>query len=121
MSSLEDYVVRAGSAKVDEMPWGRLIWTLTREQGNSGEMTLGRCQLDVGCANGRHLHPNCEEILQVSSGTIVHTLGDEEITMHEGDTIRVPSGVVHNARNVGAEMADLLIVFSSGDRRTVDA
>ncbi|HWK28038.1 MAG TPA: cupin domain-containing protein [Solirubrobacter sp.] len=121
MSEIERLVTRGTDVKVDKLPWGRLIWTLTREQGNAGEMTLGRCLIDEGHENGRHLHPNCEEVLSVRTGTIVHTVGDEEITMRDGDTIRVPPGVVHNARNVGKGVADLLIVFSSGDRRTIDA
>lgn len=119
--SIEEHVARKGSARIDEMPWGRLEWTLSRDQGNSGALTYGRCVLAEDCENGRHIHPNCEEVLMVKVGTIVHTLGDEEVTLEEGDTIRIPAGIAHNARNVGQGIADLLIVFSSGDRHTIDA
>lgn len=83
-------------------------------------MTVGRCLIEPGKRNGRHYHPNCDETLSVLTGKIVHSWNDAEIAMSAGDVISIPSGVIHNARNVGDEMCELAISFSSADRRVVN-
>ncbi|HVW17072.1 MAG TPA: cupin domain-containing protein [Solirubrobacteraceae bacterium] len=109
-------VSRPAEFTVEEMPWGRLVWQVSGEQGNSDVLTTGRCILAPGQANGRHVHPTCDEVLEVLSGSIVHTWDDREVAMERGDVISIPAGVVHNARNVGDGEAELLIVFSTGHR-----
>jgi quercetin dioxygenase-like cupin family protein len=103
------------------MPWGRLVWQVAGALGNSETLTVGRCILDPGHANGRHVHPECDEVLEVLSGSIVHTWNDRDISMARGDVISIPAGVVHNAKNVGADVAELLIVFSTAHRTAVAA
>jgi oxalate decarboxylase/phosphoglucose isomerase-like protein (cupin superfamily) len=39
--------------------------------------------------------------------------------METGDVIVIPTGVMHNARNIGDEPAELSISFSSADRQTI--
>jgi quercetin dioxygenase-like cupin family protein len=82
-------------------------------------MSVGVCCLNPGCHNARHYHPNCDEVLVVKSGRIIHTLGEEEREMETGDVIVIPTGVMHNARNIGDEPAELSISFSSADRQTI--
>ncbi|MCT9627224.1 cupin domain-containing protein [Pseudarthrobacter equi] len=74
------------------------------------------CILDPGQANGRHWHPNCDEVLTVLSGRIMHTWNDIEFPMEAGDVISIPQGVIHNARNETDEPAVLSIAFSSAYR-----
>jgi len=112
-------VVRANEYKVDEMPWGRLVWFVSAGQGSSETLTVGRCIIKPGMANPRHHHPNCDEVLTVLRGRIAHTIGGGEVVMEEGDTISVPSGIVHNARNIDDADCVLQIVFSSAERKTV--
>lgn len=102
------------------MPWGHLEWCVSAEIGNSETMTVGKCFIDVGEANGRHYHPNCDEILTVLRGQIIHSWNDDERLMGVGDVISIPQGVVHNARNVGTVVAELAISFSSAYRKTCD-
>ncbi len=113
-------VLHAEKATVQEMDWGRLTWLASGALGNSGEMTVGRCEILPGCANPRHYHPNCEEVLHVLQGRIAHT-GPEgtEVELREGDTITIPAGQVHNARNLGNTVAVLAITFSSPYRETI--
>ena len=87
--------------------------------GNSDAMTVGRSVIRPGQANPRHYHPNCEEVLHVLQGTILHTFNDEEVEMHPGETIVIPANVIHNAKNIGDEEAIIFICFSSADRQTV--
>ncbi len=111
----------ADDCVVEQQPWGRLEWCVSADIGNSDTMTAGRCVIEPGRANGRHLHPNCDELLLVLSGEIVHSWGDREVPMRVGDVISIPSGLAHNARNVGSVPAELWITFSSPHRATQDA
>lgn len=106
---------RATSIPTD---FGGLTWWANRNLGNSTTVTVGRCRLNPGAANPPHRHPNCSEILVVLTGRIAHTGADgREVEMGPGDTVSIPQGVPHRARNIGSETADLLVVFDSADRQ----
>jgi quercetin dioxygenase-like cupin family protein len=103
-----------------QFDWGALTFFAGRRLGNSAEMTIGRCLLKPGASNPRHYHPNCEEILVVMQGRIIHTAaGGGEVEMNEGDTVTIPRNIWHCARNIGENDALLFIAFSSADRQTI--
>ena len=114
-------VLRTNECEVVDFDWGELRWHASGSLGNSGEMTVGTARLKPGQANPRHYHPNCSEVLVVVSGGISHTLdagGTAELG--PGDTVTIPEGVPHKARNLSeTEEAVLFISFSSADRQTV--
>ena len=112
-------IIKPDQYKVDVTNWGSLTWFASRELNNSECMTVGKCIIKAGKENPRHIHPNCEEILYVLKGVISHSYNLEEIIMGTGDTISIPAGIPHNAKNIGNTEAELLIVFSSGERRTI--
>jgi len=101
------------------MECGTLTWFASKELGNTNTMTVGRSVIRPGRINPLHFHPNCEEVLHVLHGTILHTLDGVTVELAQGDTLTIPANVVHNARNTGAEDAILLICFSSAERETV--
>lgn len=109
---------RATEGEVLDLDWGQIVWKAARNLGNSETMTFGLVTIKAGAANPRHRHPNCDEILHLISGHIEHSLGDETFEMNAGDTISIPVGVVHNARNLAATDAQMTICFSSADRQT---
>jgi quercetin dioxygenase-like cupin family protein len=117
---LTAHVGRAGQHLVEPMPWGRLEWSVSARLGNSETMTIGTCFIEPGSQNGRHYHPNCDEVLRVVRGRIIQSYDGVEVEMNEGDVVSIPSGVVHHARNIGAAEAELAISFSSAYRETVD-
>lgn len=121
MTNISDRLRTVEQHIIEPQPWGRLEWYVSAEIGNSETMTLGKCVLDEGQANGRHWHPNCDEVLTVVKGSIIHSWNDEEFPMEAGDVISIPEGVVHNARNVGEGQAELSIAFSSAYRTTEGA
>jgi quercetin dioxygenase-like cupin family protein len=109
-------------AKVESHAWGSLTWYASKGLGNSDFATAGICRIKKNAENPRHLHPNCQEILHVLEGDIVHSYGegpDSAVSMGKGSTITVPPGIFHNARNVGDCEAVLLITFSCAERQTV--
>lgn len=113
-------VLRAGEAEAAEFDWGKLFWYASGKLGNSEHMTFGKCVIKPGCENPGHRHPNCEEVLHVLSGRILHHVeGSEPFEMGPGDTIALPADLSHYARNTGGEDAVLMIAFSSPDRQAL--
>jgi len=116
---IEAVVLRSAQCARTEAAWGTLTWHASAALGNSTQVTVGTCVIHPGDANPRHSHPNCTEILTVRQGTVLHSIGSQPpVTLYEGDTITVPQGMVHNARNTGCIDAELRIVFTSADRQT---
>lgn len=111
-------ITTSNHGEVLDFDWGQIVWLISGAQGSSGTMTFGRVTIKAGHANPRHRHPNCDEILHLLSGQIEHSLGDETFIMNAGDTISIPTGVLHNARTISAEDALMVICFSSPDRQT---
>jgi quercetin dioxygenase-like cupin family protein len=118
-ADIASQLARAADREVENNSWGRLEWMVSGKLGNSTTMTVGRCYIEPGNENPRHYHPNCDEVLHVLQGTIEHSLDDETVTMTAGDTISIPQGCLHNARNVGNEQAVFVISFSTADRQVV--
>jgi quercetin dioxygenase-like cupin family protein len=113
-------VLRAADVEVGDFDWGSLRWLASRELGNSDEVTTGICVLKPGASNPRHHHPNCEEVLHVLEGRVSHAIeGGGEVELGPGDTLTLPAGAPHSARNVGNQDAVLFVCFSSADRRVV--
>jgi quercetin dioxygenase-like cupin family protein len=117
-TALAQAVCRALDGEVLDLPWGKIVWTASRDLGNSTTMTFGRVTIAAHQANQIHRHPNCDEILHVLTGRIEHSLRDELTVMEPGDTIAIPAGVWHNARALDGVAADMAIAFSSADRTT---
>ena len=100
--------------------WGELQWLVSNALVPAAVQTLGIARIDPGKSNPLHLHPNCEELLYVLSGTCVHDLGDDETELAPGDVIVIPAGVPHRARCTSETPLRVVIAFSSGDRQTVE-
>jgi len=112
-------VSSAANNQVIQYPWGQLTWYVSRELHNSDTMTVGEAVIKPGQENPRHFHPNCDEVLHVIKGHILQTVGDKSVEMNEGDTVSIPAGIRHNAKNIGTEDAVLAISFSSATRQTI--
>lgn len=116
---LDAVVTRAADNQVIEQTWGKLTWYVSAQLGNSDTMTVGEAVIRPGQENPRHYHPNCDEILRVVRGRILHSMGSRQVEMSAGDTVSIPMGVRHNARNIGTEDAVLAISFSSAHREVI--
>jgi quercetin dioxygenase-like cupin family protein/type 1 glutamine amidotransferase len=103
-------------ALVQPQPWGKLEWFASRALGNSTNMTLGIATINPGKQNPVHRHPNSDEILHVLQGHIMNRVGDKEYEMQAGDTVTIPEGIPHQARNIGTEDAVLSIAYNTPDR-----
>jgi mannose-6-phosphate isomerase-like protein (cupin superfamily)/type 1 glutamine amidotransferase len=112
-------VTRPDDNELIELPWGEIEWYVSGALRNSTTLTVGQATVFPGKANPVHFHPNCDEVLHVLSGRILHTMDDVTVEMSAGDTVSIPKGVRHNATNIGDEDAKLAISFSTAWREVV--
>lgn len=105
----------AASTAVRES-WGSLTWLANKDILNAEGVTVGRVVIKKGCENPRHAHNTCDEILYLLSGTLDHSIGDEHVIIHAGDTLIARAGVFHNAVNIGDCDADMMVVYNSAER-----
>ena len=112
-------VTRPDDYAVDEQDWGRLIWMVSGALGNSTVLTVGRCFIKPGQSNPPHYHPNSDEVLHVVRGHIEHRVGDAWVEMQAGDTISIPLGTMHQARNIGPDECEFVITFNTADRQVI--
>ena len=96
--------------------WGRLTWLASQQIGNARDLTLGHVIIKPGESNPRHCHPNCEEVLYLMTGRLVHSVGEDTITAAAGDVFTVGTGIYHQATNTGSEDAHMIVAYSQGKR-----
>jgi quercetin dioxygenase-like cupin family protein len=58
-----------------------------------------------------HDHADQEEHIYVVSGTVEHWIEQEKRTLGPGDSVFMPSGVVHATFNIGAEDAKVIAIL----------
>jgi quercetin dioxygenase-like cupin family protein len=100
--------------------WGSLSWLISGEITEGAEQTFGIVTIAPGQANPLHLHPNCEEVLYVLSGTCEHRVGEETVGLEPGQAICIPRGTPHRARTTSSEPLVVAVCFSSPDRQVVN-
>lgn len=75
------------------------------------EVIQVRVDFAPGVAFGNHSHPGAE-IAYVLEGTLEYTLeGRPPITLKTGESLFIPAGAVHAARNVGTDNAAELATY----------
>lgn len=103
-----------------EFGWGSITWLHSAAFSGSGELTLGEVVIRAGQSNPMHTHPNCEEVLYLIEGELLHTCGDEEVSrLTPGSSICIPRGAAHNARCTSECDARMIVAYSSPARKTL--
>jgi quercetin dioxygenase-like cupin family protein len=100
-----------------EHPWGWIRWLMNDKLDRKSKMTFGVVEINAGQTNPLHVHPNCEELIYIISGSCEHRLGSQTVTLKTGDVLRIPRGVPHKAETSEKEPVQAVIVYSSGDRQ----
>jgi quercetin dioxygenase-like cupin family protein len=109
---MNDLLVKAGARAPIVERWGNLRWLFDGERTPGAEMTLGVVEIAPGETNPRHLH-DCEEVLYLVEGELLHAIGSECVPLRAGDAIRLPKGTPHQARNVGAGTARMIVAYDA--------
>ena len=109
------------SATVESYAWGEVRWMHSAETG-AEKLTVGEMVISPGGQNRLHYHPNCEEVLYVVSGEIMHTFEDSKpVRMKAGMSVLSPPGMPHNSKCVSKEPARMLVAYSSAHHQIVEA
>jgi len=119
-SPAQGAVEHFGQVEEIKYPWGWIRWMMSTKLDPGAAQTFGIVEIAAGQKNSLHMHPNCEEILYVLSGSCRHRIGDKTVVLKQGDLIRIPAGVPHQAFVLGNEPLRAVISYSSGDRQVVD-
>jgi len=70
-----------------------------------------RVDFDRGAFAPKHSHPG-EQIAHVLQGTLEYQLGDQPpVPLRAGDSLFIPAGTAHSARNVGGGKASELATY----------
>ncbi|TBO40697.1 cupin domain-containing protein [Pedobacter kyonggii] len=70
-----------------------------------------RIDFDKGAAFGMHTHPG-EEVIYVLKGTFIYEVeGKGQVKLKAGDTLFIPAGVAHAAKNIGKNKAIELATY----------
>jgi quercetin dioxygenase-like cupin family protein len=113
-------VMRVGEVPGEAYTSTDIHWLVSKKTNGARELTLGYTTIEAGGRNPLHRHPNCEEALYVLAGEIEHIVeGTPNARMKAGEAILVPRNAKHQAINVGATTAELLVAFSSAERETI--
>ena len=116
----EEYsLIKAREGRAMPYGWGSLCFLADGSSGTSPEVSMARVVIAAGKRNILHIHPNCDELLYLLAGKLKHRAGEKWVEMEVGDTIRIARGVVHQAEVVSAEDAEMIVVYSVGERETV--
>jgi quercetin dioxygenase-like cupin family protein len=74
------------------------------------EVVQVRVDFAPGAAFGAHTHPG-EEVAYVLEGTLVYELEGKTIALNAGESLYIPAGAVHAAKNVSNQPAAELATY----------
>ncbi|NQD95924.1 cupin domain-containing protein [Pseudomonas sp. CrR25] len=75
------------------------------------EVIQARVDIDPGVASPKHSHPGVE-VAYVLEGTFEYQLeGRSPVTLKAGDSLYIPAGVAHVAKNIGESNASELATY----------
>lgn len=116
MGANERVIIDSAKMDVEKYPWGELKWLWNSNINPNAEQTFGLVRINPGEKNATHIHANCEELLYVLSGECEHGIGGKVYHLRKGMLIFIPEGVDHYAINIGDEVFEAVIAYSSPDR-----
>ena len=105
-SGLALYVARAQQTGIRRAELGR------HDLGVPGrEVVQVRVEFDPGVVVGKHTHPG-EEIAYVLEGSLEYQVEDKPpVTLKAGESLFIPAGTIHAARNTGSSKAAELATY----------
>jgi len=105
-------IVPFSEAEVERLPGKTHYWQCKPGMVADTNLMFVRVQLPPGESHPFHHHPHMEEILYILSGTAEQWVEKEKRIMRAGDSIYLPTGIIHATFNGGADPLDFLAVLS---------
>src|SRR5687767_9059569 len=100
----------ARKKRIGRSPSNLPLRHLVDASDGSTQLYLGQQWLQPGDRVLDHTHP-CEEILHFLSGEATVRLGEEYVPVNAGDSVHIPTGVLHGLTNTGRTELRLLVIF----------
>lgn len=102
----------SGEARVVWMPGGVRTEVHLGAQETGGAFCLLVDHPPAGWSLSPHRHRNESETILVLEGEFEMEIDGERVVLCAGESVHVPSGVVHSGANVGARTGRRVLVFS---------
>jgi quercetin dioxygenase-like cupin family protein len=96
-----------------EVDPGGFILKVTPKSNGSQHLVLLTEDMPPGAAIPTHKHLEQDEIVLIEKGTIHAHVGDQERDLHAGGMVFIPEHTWVSLRNIGAESASIVGVFSA--------
>ena len=108
-------VIRFADAPRTENVQGRHVRHCARTLGST-EILMGRTTKDPGpCEPYVHKHDR-EDVIVMLRGSFTLRVADQDVTLHEGDTLIIPPDTVHTPVAAGPEGCELIGISVAGIR-----
>ncbi len=104
----------------EKHPWGSIRWLMTSKIDADAGQSFGIVRIEAGQQNTMHLHPNCEELFYVLSGSGESVVADQKVVLHPGYLIRIPAHTFHQATATGKEPLIAVVSYNSPDKQNIN-
>jgi quercetin dioxygenase-like cupin family protein len=101
----------SGNKPIGRSPSNLPLQHLVDESDGSTSLYLGQQWLEPGDRVLHHTHP-CEEILHFLAGEATVRLGAETLVLGPGESVFIPTGILHGFTNNGSNELHVLVIFS---------
>jgi quercetin dioxygenase-like cupin family protein len=91
--------------------WGKLGWLANPPNTGSRDLTVIHVTLAPGKGHDFHKHPEQEEVIYVTSGTVEQWVDREKRVLGAGDCAFIPADMVHASFNVGSGDATIVAIL----------
>lgn len=94
-----------------KLDWGDNNWISRPSLTGAEHLTVIEVIVNPGAGHNFHKHPDQEEVITVISGQIEQWLEDQKQILEPGDSVFIPSDVIHASFNVGQNPAKLMVTL----------
>ena len=114
-------ILKKSDVEMNEIAPGVERWELVNGDLGAESLTVADLTISPGSKAPTHTHPT-EEAMLIVDGELQAVLGDEIITVKEGETVLAPAGVRHGFVNASGADARVLGIFPTAkvERTLVD-
>jgi quercetin dioxygenase-like cupin family protein len=114
-------ILKKSDVEMGEIAPGVERWEIVNGELGADSLTVADLTLAPGSKAPTHTHPT-EEAMIIVGGELEAVLGDEVVTVKEGETVLAPAGVKHGFVNRSGSSARVMGVFPTGkvERTLVD-
>jgi quercetin dioxygenase-like cupin family protein len=102
----------AGEFEPIKFDWGFLRWMSNQQSTGATQLTAFEATILPNKGHSFHKHTQQEEVLYVVGGNVEQWIDREKRILGAGDSVFIPSKVVHASFNAGPSDAKVVVIFS---------